>query len=270
MRKILPHMALLFLLFSTSCEKTVSVPVWLNQANTLSFQDLHLSIKAEGEISEARLYTASKTFSLKIKKDENFELSIPEEVEGIIEGPAILLIDLDGEQFVYEFYLVNQIICGSERVDYRSPKTVNPDSVLEHQQIIHYIDDFRNIMQPENKPLFEEHILGLTGKSGFYEAIENEPITNYYVQPGTATKLPIAIKKEKNELGVSIGPVTDAIGNLIADGTLISIYYTSNEVEYQMQTIIRNGYASIPLNTSKEISNIYAVTNGLKSSVIEP
>ncbi|MGR3811927.1 hypothetical protein [Jiulongibacter sp. NS-SX5] len=266
MKKIYIHMVFIALLFTElSCANKEGQLLWLNESERVVFQNFQmLFISSIPEIKDVRLYTTAKPFYLNYTlQHDTLTISKPE-AEGIIEGPAVLTINTEDQTHYFEFYLTNNKQF-AQLIDYRSPKTVNPDSILEHQQIIHRIDEFRNIQNLNDGKLFFEQMLGVTEKVGAYYATENKPISCYYLQAGSAEEIPISVKKSTNGSAINIGPLKDKIGNPVSDGTNVNIQYTANQIRFKRSSVVLDGEVRFTLPPEIRISDVTAEIAGLES-----
>ena len=244
-------------------------PQWLNRQDTLVVQNCEMKLKTNLIADQLIMYTAAKSYSLPRPEVANNAVTIrPAFNFGMVEGPAILAFIKNDQVFYYPFYLKNLDSDFAEQRDYRSPKTVNPDSVLRHQQIVHWIDSNQNLKIPKGRVLFFEQELAVTGKSGFCEAISQEPATSFYSQPGTAKSLPIAVKSTKTGTQILIGPAKDKLGNIVADGTQIVVHYVQDSTAYQRYAVLYGGNVSIEVPEVFSLKNVYAEGAGVKSKII--
>jgi hypothetical protein len=131
--------------------------------------------------------------------------------------------------------------------------------------MVHYIDQNRNLVAKDKKSFFTERMVGVSSKSGQYEGIPDEPLTNYYSQPGTASSLPLSISNKGLEKIIKVGPVVDKYGNKISDGTLVYIRYSQNGFTHMIPVVTRDGIAITTLNEAKGVSEIFAETAKLTS-----
>jgi hypothetical protein len=247
MRNYFLHILLLFTL--AACKnQTIEKPVWVNATDTLPVPGSRLVFTTPDEKWEATLYTVTQPVRYTTTY-QNGKLSLqPAHHSGVSEGSAQLCLSSGNQHFFYTVYLKNVTPLYLYK-DYRSPKTVNPDSSLQQQRIVHSIDENRNIVQTNNRYFFEEEIT-LSPKSGVYRAIKEEPLSAYYVQPGSCTSIPLKAlyKKDEKSFSVIAGPLKDKYNNTVADGTQVAFIYSDGVQTYRMETALLNGYAesSIP------------------------
>ena len=133
-------------LLFTSCKKgAVERPIWLNDSPTVRMPDAVFSFKASGKKWDATLLGFVQPMGLSLQYNDSGFTARLEKASGIIESPAQLCLSFGKEHFYYSLSLVNNNSVDISKRDYRSPKTVNPDSSLMQQRIIHYIDEYRNL-----------------------------------------------------------------------------------------------------------------------------
>jgi hypothetical protein len=167
---------------------------------------------------------------------------------GITEGPAQLCVYIEEDYFFYPVYLLNTNAGTVIHKEFRSPKTVNPDSSLKQQRIIYNIDKYRNILYKQNtSKYFNEAQITLAPKAGVYRAVKEEALSSYYMQPGSCTAIPIAsvYKNEKACYCVTAGPLKDKYNNTVADGTLVAFVYTDQQQTYRMEASLLGGFVTV-------------------------
>ncbi|MBC7722853.1 MAG: hypothetical protein H7068_12570 [Pedobacter sp.] len=192
---------------------------------------------------------------------------------GVTEGPAEICLSSGNSFFYYPVYLLNKKIDSVIHKDYRSPKTVNPDSSLHHQRMLHSFDVYRNIMllpNKNNKFFFEDNIY-LPPKTAIFRADKKFALSSFYVQPGSCTI--IAVKalynKQQQIFSVTAGPLKDKYDNAVADGTLVAFVYTNQQATYRMETSVLNGFANVNIPTEAgEQYQLWAKINETVSKVI--
>ncbi len=208
------------------------------------------------------LNTFFKNGILKLKWIEN---------TGLVEGPAHICLQSESEVFFYSIFLKNKNQPSIILKDYRSPKTVNPDSSLIQQSIKHQIDANRNIQSYLNGTYFLEEQLALAPIAETFRALAPEPLTASYILPGTATNIPIkaSYNNTLQVYEIIVGTIYDAYKNIIADGTNVVFEYSSNTVLGKISATTKNGNASVllPLYDNENWS-VIACINNIKSEKI--
>lgn len=267
MRVFLLHIILL--LFITACKnKTVSKPIWINNTTLLSIPADSLIFKAKEKNWKASLQCFTQPISSQLHyTDSGFVIQVVNK-EGIIEGPAQLILNYGRQYFYYDVMLVNKQIISTKK-DYRSPKTVNPDSSLQQQRIIHQIDKNRNIVSGDGN-YFKEEIITLSPKDGTYRAIENEPLSAYYVQAGSCVSINVksSYNKERELFSVTAGPLKDKFNNTVADGTLVAFIYSDGTQTHRMEASLLDGVATVFIPSSGKKNSLYAKVNETISNTI--
>lgn len=271
MRKQFFYIALLLLL--NACNKAVEKPVWLNKQAIISYPDVQMRFKSKTINWSARLVSFIQPIALSIKYNSDGFTVLNENKNGIIEGPAQICLSSGNEHFYYPVNVQNKEWSAVTHKDYRSPKTVNPDSSLNQQRMEHDINLYRNLVYTEKKSqyFFEEDII-LAPKAGNYRAISNEPLSAYYVQPGSCVTIPIkAIYNKQQDLyEVTAGPLKDRYDNTVADGTLLAFIYTDNKATSRMETALLHGYATVFIPAEKQKSfSLTAKVNETSSATIQ-
>ncbi len=242
------------LIVLVSCKNENQKPIWENQKEIISVSDSNFQFESKARGWEVSLQNFIQPIPVKVVERKNgFSVEI-ESKNGIIEGPADLVLKKNNQVYSYSFYLSNKPNEATRKYDYRSPKTVNPDSILVHQSIFFNIDKSRNIKKiHEIGAYFSEHQISLPPKVMVQEAILNEPITSYYVQAGSATQIPIkgTFDSYHQQYRIFAGPIYDQYQNLVADGTLIRFEYEMTNQNGLAEVGCKDGYAQLLLPKSK-------------------
>jgi hypothetical protein len=263
---------LVWFLFFISCNNSVEKPIWVNECSNFVFPKDTFHFQSNSKDWSAILYSFTQPVELSIEPERKGFRVIVDRNSGIVEGPAHLCLTSGKTNFFFTVNLLNTGDSLSQMVDYRSPKTVNPDSNIQHQSIIHKVDRFQNLETVIDANFFfeREYILSPVVKT--YRAIEDKPLTAYYMQAGSCAKIPISssFDADKGRFNISAGILKDKYGNNIADGSLIRFIYANGKNIYRQESLVKNGfaYAQIP-SKNQEIYKLYAETNNVKSGVIE-
>lgn len=190
---------------------------------------------------------------------------------GITEGPAHLILSSNNQQFIYEVNLINDTTGKITEKDYRSPKTVNPDSSLAIQKIIHSIDEWRNLVyNNQSIQYFKENMISLSPTTGTFRAQAEKPITAFYIQPGSTVNVTVnsTYNKNVNEFIVTAGPLKDKHNNTVANGTKVSYFFTDGENHYRMESTLQNGIAIAKIPNTGKLYKLYAKVNETISPTI--
>lgn len=272
MKKIIIHIVLIILLVSCY-SKPVEKPVWLNKKAIVSFPADTFLFKSETKNWKAILLSFSQPVPLQINYNTEGFVLFAKNKAGITEGAAQLILSNDNHFFYYELNLHNHSYGTITDKDYRSPKTVNPDSGLHQQRIVHTIDEWRNLVYTE-KPFqyfFEEEIT-LAPVAKNYRAQNNKPITAFYVQPGSAVSINISavFDKQENMFIVTAGPVKDKYNNVVSNGTLVAFVYNNRQNYFRMEAALLNGFATVNIPAEKNTTyNLTARINETASQTIQ-
>lgn len=254
-------------LFLFSCKKEAQKPVWINEKTELDFHFQNLKFKCEDENWEVFLITSIQPIELKSSYKSGI-LTIQSPLKGgVLEGMAQLYLRNKDADFYYPIKLTNTE-ASSSVIDFRSPKTLNPDSILNQQRIIYQIDEFRNIVPNQRKELFKEDELRISPKAGIYKTSKNNPLTSYYVQPGSCVEIPLTFiyNTFENSYEIKAGPLMDKYKNTIADGTLVTFVYESQQIgKMEINALKGFAIAKIPANVNYQI---YAQIDQLTSKKI--
>ncbi|MCU0385661.1 MAG: hypothetical protein MUE38_06510 [Flavihumibacter sp.] len=242
-----------------------SEPIFYLPADTFLFRSSHTCWNAY-------LLSFTQPLPLACKPvPEGFSLSLKHR-HGVTEGPAILVVQYKNSSYYYHVLIQNNSIVHPASKDYRSPKTVNTDSSLQQQQILHVIDEWRNLLPlGKQKRYFEESILSLEPKAGTFLAQKKIPLSAYYVQPGSPASIFLKGKylKKENVFEVTAGPLQDKYGNQLADGTMIRFLYTNNQFTSQTEVAIRNGMAILKIPAIQQHYTIQAAIHTVNSNTIK-
>ncbi len=266
MRNFLLHI-ILWLLVTACNNKVAEKPVWLNKTATVQMPDALLQFSSADKNWNATLQSFTQPIPLNISyHDSGFNIQLQNK-QGITEGPAKIILNNGEYYFYYDVLLVNKEVIAAKK-DYRSPKTVNPDSSLQQQRIIHQIDRNRNIVADDNT-YFKEEIITLSPKAGTYRAIANEPLTAFYVQAGSCVNINVksTYNKEKELFTVTAGPLKDKYNNTVADGTLVAFIYNDSAQTWRMEAALMDGIATVFIPAGKKYT-LHAKVNETISNTI--
>lgn len=270
MRKWLTN--IIIMLFMAGCNnKAVDKPKWVNNADSISFPSDSLVFKAKGRNWKASLQSFTQPVPLTIKyTDDGFILSA-QNYYGITGGTAQLIVINGSKNFYYDLNLRNSSFGIISEKDYRSPKTVNPDSSLVQQRILHRIDEWRNILHRlEDPDFFYEDILQLHPIAGTYHAQKDKALSSFYVQPGSAVSIEVKANyiKEEHVYVVTAGPLKDKYNNMAANGTMVAFTYNDEEQTYRMEAALLNGFAEIKIPVEK--NKLYQLTAKVNETTSKP
>jgi hypothetical protein len=259
---------LILLITLVNCQKrAVEKPVWLNKSIVVQVPQSILQFKTDDKEWKATLQSFVQPIPLQISYHHaGFSVQLQNK-EGILTGPAKIILNKGDQYFYYDIFLANKQILVTKK-DYRSPKTVNPDSSLQQQSIVFQIDRYRNIMGNHNS-FFKEEMINLSPKANTYRAIANKPLTAYYVQPGSCRGIYIKSKynKEKKQFVVTAGPLKDKYNNTVADGTLVAFIYNDKVNTWRMEATLLDGLATV-LIPAKDDIELFAQINEIISNTI--
>jgi len=257
------------LLIAACNNKKLDKPVWVNQSDTLSLPGKALLFSAKEKNWKAVLQTMTHPVPLITIYKSGKLLVTTENNSGITGGPAQICLFRGTNYFFYPVYLENSSFHPLTK-EYRSPKTVNPDSSLLQQRIVYTIDEHRNISAGKKDYFFEEEIQ-LAPKAGIYRAIKDEPLTAYYVQEGSCTGIPLqsGFLKEENAYRVTAGPLKDKYGNTVANGTLVAFNYSDGKYVWRTEAALQDGYAYllIPAERDKKYSVNAKVNEAISKTI---
>ncbi|HEX4957758.1 MAG TPA: hypothetical protein VFV46_06240 [Lacibacter sp.] len=221
---------------------------------------------------KASLQSFSQPVPLQIEStDEGFALSLQHQY-GITEGPAHLVLTNKDQQFVYEVNLHNSTFGLVSEADYRSPKTVNPDSSLEQHRMVHTIDEWRNLLFTQNTlSYFKEEVVDLLPTAASYRAQKQNPISAFYVQPGSPVSIPISAVYDarENVFNITAGPLKDKYNNTVANGTMVAFLYSDGLRESRMEAALLNGLATVIIPATRKNLWLRAAVNTTTSNTIQ-
>ena len=199
--------------------------------------------------------------------------------DGFCEGPAAICCVAGRQNFFYPVQLIypmeDQLV--QIKKDYRSPKTVNPDSSLLQQRILYNMDK-RRILLPlsgeingELSSFYYSDSIQLAPVTATYLVDTTSPVTSIYVQPGTNTKLVLTAKPDKKEhcFTVQTNPLNDKVQNKVADGTLVSFVYNDGLMTGRIEAGTCRGIArvKIPFAENRKIT-VKAIINDSSSPTL--
>lgn len=269
--RILP---VLFFSILTGCfSSPADKPLWINKSESICIQRDSLKFEATGEDWQAGLYSFTQPVPLTIKFTGNgFILSAINQY-GITEGTATLILLNKKQKFFYNLKLHNEASGAVTYADLRSPKTVNPDSSLMQHRMIHSIDEWRNIVQqPASANPFFEEMIRLKPISGTFRAQKDKALSAFYVQPGSATAIPLrsAYNQAEKCFKVTAGPLKDKHNNQVSNGTIVAFIYNDIQYSYRMESALVNGIASvkIPCEKNKQYRLLAKVDKTVSEQII--
>ena len=262
------------LLLCACNNKPIEKPFWMNVKDTLFLPNNGLVFLTDHQQWAASLVTPTQPIELPIKTCGKYYFTANLLYStGVTEGPAEICLSSGNTFFYYPVYILNKKVDSIIHKDYRSPKTVNPDSSLHHQRMLHNFDVYRNIMPLYNKKnyfFFEDHIY-LPPKTAMYRADQKLALTAFYVQPGSCTSITLQAiyNKQQQAFAVTAGPLKDKYANAVADGTLVAFIYKNQQATYRMETSVLNGFTnvSIPIQNGEQYQ-LWAKINETVSTVI--
>ncbi len=228
--------------------------MWVNKTTLVYFPNDSLVFNTIGKNWEATLLSFSQPIAVKISFTNKGLILSPKNNFGITEGAAQLILSNGSQAFYYEFTINNSSVGSITEKDYRSPKTVNPDSSLVQHRMQHSIDEWRNIVHlPGQLNPFYENILQLNPIAGSYRAQAKNALSAFYVQPGSTTSFEVTSNylKDENVFSVTAGPLKDTYDNTVANGTMVVFIYGDGEKTYQMEAALLNGFARIKIPVEK-------------------
>lgn len=272
MKKYFIQIVLLILLASCR-ENDIKKPVWINPSAILSIPADSLIFNAAGTGWKVSLLSFTQPVPLSLYYTNSGFIVSAKNKYGITEGPAKIVLSKSNQYYYYPVNLLNKDASPLTEKDYRSPKTLNPDSGLQQHRMIYSIDKWRNLLNPLQQPgYFSEEMISITPVAGVYRAQNDQPISAFYVLPGSAINIPVKAEylKQENVFTVFAGPLKDKHNNFVANGTMVSFIYTDGLVNYRMDSELFNGYAiaHIPAATAKRFT-LTAKVNDTHSSPLQ-
>ena len=219
------------------------------------YPKIKLEFKTDLKDWTATLITFTQPIKLTTKYEDGKLIAAAVSLNGITEGPAQICLKNKKNIFFYEVSLQNDFLPSVKYKDYRSPKTLNPDSSLIQQKIIHSIDSFRNIIiTPAYKNYFHEEEISLSPKASITRAIAAEPITAYYVLPGSCINIPVKFNYNDSlqSYVVTAGPLKDKHNNIVANGTKLNFIYNDDEQTSVIEVSLLNGFAKTSIPSSQK------------------
>jgi hypothetical protein len=264
---------IIILLSSAACKnRHIEKPVLLNKETLVAVPGNAFLFRSKEDNWQAVLATFTQPVPLQIDyTDEGFALRLHHKF-GITEGPAHIILSKNNRRFFYRVNLLNASFGSITDREYRSPKTINPDSGIASQKINHTIDSWRNLIFTEQSAdYFKEELISLSPVAGTFRAQKEKPITAFYVQPGSAIHISLnaLYDKEDNSFEVTAGPLKDKHGNIVANGTTVAFIYTDGQKHYRMEAALQNGMAKVKIPARAKTYNVYAKVNETISLTIQ-
>ena len=261
-------------IFFCGCNNTqVLQPVWIKKADTLTLTNTLVNFKSVDKSWSAILITFVQPIKMVVQYNDTGFSAKPERSYGILEGPAQICLSKENHHFFYPVYLKNKDSLSYSYKDYRLPKTVNPDSSLIQQRMIHTIDEYRNLVFiPGKKQYFFEEKIALSPKTATIRAISKESLSSFYILPGSVVNIPLKVVYNKMDLAyiATVGPLKDKYNNTVADGTKVNFIYTIDSMTYRREVSLLNGFANLSLPSDKLIAiNMQAIINDTYSNNVK-
>jgi len=254
MRNLVAIMVLL--IFFGACKKSLKKPVWINCQDTVYIQEQPLLFKADSASWKATFFGPLQPLVIPLNWKRGILTLHLERLAGVINGPSDLVLNSGNNYFYYTFHIQNPGTLKSYFRDFHSPKTVNPDSSLHIQVMNHEYDIYRNLVKIDDLGLlFHEKDIAMPPKAGTFRAIKKEALSSFYVQPGSATSMPVRYYKNesKKTFEIVLGPLFDAYHNKVADGTRVSFIFWDEEKTSRLESVLLDSYCqvSIPYSLGK-------------------
>jgi hypothetical protein len=264
---------IIFIVLLAACKsKQFEKPILLHNSTIVFMPFDSLAFQTPIKGWKAELVSFIQPIPLSIGYTQNGFYIKQKTSTGVIEGSAQICLSKEKTYFYYPISIYNKQIPHFTKVEYRSPKTVNPDSSLVQQKIKHNIDYWRNLKKDSvtNKFFFEE-IIVLNPKAGTYRAQEDKSLSSFYIQPGSCIQIPVTMNynRAENSYKLIAGPLKDKHNNMVADGTKAAFIYTDGITNYRMESSSLNGFAttSIPAETGEEISLVVHINETVSSTI---
>ena len=254
-----------------SCSSEIEKPRMQSDSKVYDIEKFNISFIAQGEEWAAYLQTYRQPVPLLLtKSSEGFSLQFLKE-DTPTAGSAIICLSNGDSTFFFPIELIEKSKLPKKNVDFRSPKTLNPDSILVHQKIVYFIDTKRQVVPLHTDRYYQESLLAQKPKVAKIRAIPSSSLSTFYIQAGSCVKIPIvgATNNLQQTYDIKVGPLIDKSQNFIADGTLVRIHYTENEQIFTREIVSLNGYAntSLPINDFPKV--VFAQINDLTSQEIK-
>jgi hypothetical protein len=263
---------MLYFFTCISCnKKNIQKPIWINKGSAYYVNSDSFIFKSNTKEWKASMLTFTQPIVLNVSYNNDILKVNWHENKGVVDGPAHICLQSGNQSFFYPMYLQNKMQQSIIIKDYRSPKTVNPDSSLIQQSIKHEIDFNRNIEPNINGAYFLEENTALAPIVKTSRAIAAEPITANYMQAGTATNVPLkaSYNTTLQQYEIVAGTMYDAHKNIIANGTNVVFEYSNNSSKGIMNATTINGIATVLLPIhANENWTVVATINNIKSKKI--
>lgn len=265
------YVAFITLFLLSACNtSTLEKPKLLNPVDTIKLNKIDVKFKTNHPHWKAYLFT----FNQPIELSSSFNINILHVVYSSsnvnMESNAKICLMAKDSCFSYNFYLKNYTSSNLSIKDYRSPKTVNPDSSLQHDKILYALDESQNLQLFNNK-LFSQEQVFLEPKVQTVNAVSDNNLTAYYVQPGSIESMLIRFSKRnhKNVFLISTNLLKDKHNNVVANGTKICFQGFLGDKLSKTYASTINGIATIELPIDIFLGyNFKAVCNTTNSNTI--
>lgn len=259
MRMILKIMILSVL---TGCAGgDVSLPVLLHRPDTLSAGRPDSMVFAGMDMEKAGdfyLQTTRQPFLLSTHSRKDtlvVSLDLPAD---LTEGNGWIHYSYAGKPDYFPLYLSASQNRSEGLIEYRSPKTVNPDSSLFQQRIRYRLDAGRNLLPlvttEREGDFFSCDTIKMPARAGIYPAADSSRLKAVYVQAGSPLTIAVSASfdKEADCFVIRTSLMKDRFENPIADGTLVVFEYRSGGRFFRREVPVRSGVAMtrLPANES--------------------
>ncbi|MFY7793568.1 MAG: hypothetical protein ACOVQS_07310 [Chitinophagaceae bacterium] len=229
--------------FLTCSIDYIPKPTLLNSSHFLSPFNDTIYLRTKHRNWDIELYGLNQSIPVHFIHDNDILKITPLYGEMIPSSLINLVLSLKNNTYVIRLNYENHHQIKIFR-KFRSPKTLNTDSALTQYTLSHIVTENRNIISPDKSTSFfiEKNSI-LSPFAGTYNEDSFDPITSYYIQPGSPSNITLYITCDslKRAYHIETNYLTDIYGNEISSGTLIQYFIQSAASIKIIESQIING-----------------------------
>ncbi len=262
---------LLILLWSCRPIEPLEI-VWDSQYDSYPICSQEMVLKGENleGIQEVYLYTSVQNSPMDFKTENDTIHIKSKDNTNCFSGPAFIIVSTDLQKVVLPFEIPSedQVLIQN---DFRTPKTLNTDSLVAQQSIVYEIGTHRSLL-PQAKHYAQETYYQFTPKDTTLRAREGDPKTAFYIEAGSVKDIKITLinPKANTQKYIKSNLLQDSYGNTIRNGTEGKLFITSKSGTQILRSYSQEGIMKFPLpNTIALPVNAYLEIGAYRSKPLK-
>ncbi len=239
-KNILFGWVLLFVLLG--CNPTKSFEIIENsipQSNSACTSETVFSGNNLENITSVRFYNSVRNIAVNYRVVKNQLIIEPLVDDHCISGESFWVFGSENHHQIvaHKETIQNEPV---EKKDFRSPKTIITDSLVDQQSITYQLGKNQQLILNDNE-FAQESYYKFSPIDKTMRAIENQPRTAFYIESGSAQTIPLEYRINTHTIELNTPPLQDAFGNSIKEGTLASIIIKNRNQERIIRTYVKKG-----------------------------